>query len=85
MNLAESAAARMMTEREFKRIFDDIVYEIAKHTSIEHVFIIKNHNTAIGAEPGSVFLVTGDKGDSLKVDASDAGHTGDARHEVQRP
>ena len=67
MNLADPAAARMMTEREFKRIFDDIVYEIAKHVDIQHVFIIKSHNTAIGAEPGSVFLVTANKDESLKV------------------
>lgn len=67
MNLVDPIQAKFMVEREFKRVFDDIVYEVAKHIEIEHCFIIKSHNSAIGAEPGSVFLVTKSKEDSVKV------------------
>lgn len=70
MNLVDPAQAKFMVEREFKRVFDDIVYEVAKHIEIEHCFIIKMHNSTIGAEPGSVFLITKNKDDSVKVGIS---------------
>ena len=71
MNLVDPAQARIFTDREFKKILDDIIYETAKHVELEHIFIIKNHNSAIGAEPGSVFLVTKQKDDSLIVELFD--------------
>lgn len=67
MNLVDPAQARLYTDREFKKVLDDIIYETAKHTDIVHVFIIKNHNATIGAEPGAVFLVTKDKEESVRL------------------
>lgn len=67
MNLADPEHARMLTEREFNKLFEDIVFECSKHIDLEHIFIIKTHNSTIGAEPGSVFLVTKSKEDSLTL------------------
>ena len=84
MNLVDPSQARIFTDREFKKILDDIIYECAKHTSIEHVFIIKNHNSTIGAEPGSVFLVTKDKEESLQVVYFYSAHPPHERQQIQR-
>lgn len=67
MNLVDPNQARLYTEKEFKKVLDDMVYEAAKHITIGNVFIIKNHNTAIGAEPCSIFLTTTDKEESVKL------------------
>lgn len=67
MNLVDPAQARIFTDREFKKILDDIIFETAKHAVLDQIFIIKNHNSAIGAEPGSVFIVSKNKDDSLVV------------------
>lgn len=67
MNLVDPVQARIFTEREFKKILDDIIYETAKHVDVDRIFVIKNHNSTIGAEPGSVFIVTKNKDDSLLV------------------
>lgn len=68
MNLVDPIQARLFTEKEFKRILDDISYECTKHTIYEHIFVIRNSNATIGAEPGAVFVVTGSREKSLDVD-----------------
>ena len=67
MNLVDPQQARMYTEKEYRKVLDDIVYECSKYIQLEHIFIIKNNNATIGAEPGAVFLVTGDKEKSLEL------------------
>lgn len=67
MNLADPIQARIFTDREFKKILEDITYETAKHLEVDQIFVIKNHNSTIGAEPGSVFIVTKSKDDSLAL------------------
>lgn len=65
MNLVDPSQARIFTDREFMKILEDVTYETAKHLVVNQIFVIKNHNSTIGAEPGSVFIVTKDKEDSL--------------------
>lgn len=67
MNLVDPIQARIFTDREFKKILEDITYETAKHLEVDQIFVIKNHNSTIGAEPGSVFIVTKSKDDSLAL------------------
>ena len=77
MNLVDPTHARLFTEKEFKRILDDISYECTKHIPFEHIFVIKNHNSTIGAEPGAVFVVTNSKERSL--DVAPVSHSSSAR------
>lgn len=67
MNLVDLNQARLFTDREFKKVLDDMIYETSKHINIVHVFIVKNHNTAIGAEPCSIFITTESKDESVKL------------------
>lgn len=68
MNLVDYRQARLFTEKEFKKLFDDILYECSKKGEFKHLFVVKNSNCKIGAEPGSVFVITESKDKSLEVD-----------------
>lgn len=67
MNLCDSEQAKLFTDREFKKILEDMAIECSKHVKIKHAFIIRTHNSRIGAEVGSIFIELDDKKDAEKV------------------
>lgn len=60
MNVVDPAQARLLTDKEMKKIQDDVEYECIKNGSILHIFIVKNSTATIGAEPASIFITTPD-------------------------
>ena len=68
MNLVEPEQAKLFTSREYSKVLDDIVLECSQVVKeIGHAFIIRNHNSKIGAETGSVFMRVKTKEDAVEL------------------
>lgn len=66
-NLVDPEQALMLTTREYREILSDIKAQASEFAEIDNCFIIRSHNSTIGAEPGCVFMRMKDKEGSKDV------------------
>jgi|SRR3990167_507458 len=67
MNLIDTQQVSFYTEKDFNKILDDFVYECSKSCESLYAFIVRNSNATIGAEAGSIFVLTSHKNKSVDL------------------